>query len=184
MISSVLQEMASIVVSILLALMVDRWREAVQARKRAHILARGLREELHANRQRVRQSLSRHREILNQTRQALAHPADTLPHFNLVLPALSRAVWNVAIATQILGLFPLSLVIQLSSVYYAQDFLQGWQEHLSRLIFQPTFVQTQEVEFPLKMLAGILENLIQLEERQIQTYREALQSLEAFLNEG
>ncbi len=192
MITRVLLDMVSIVMSILLALAADRWRRQREDRRRAREAARSLMSEIQKNREALQRTLAHHqkdsrnlRELLRTRSEASSEKADApqnLPEFRTELPALVDAAWRVLLHTEALRLLPLPLVAQLAETYRAQEFLQAWIGRLTDLVTSPLFFQTEHLHRNLQALYSVLANLESLETQQIQAYDAALQDLEGFLN--
>ena len=174
-----LLDIVSIVVSILLALAVDRWRRRWEDRRTAREAAQSLLTEIRKNREEVQRALADHRKAGKTLNQPDEAPGRL--NFRAEIPVLTDAAWQVLLHTRGLTLLPLPLVSHLAEMYRTQEFLQSWLDRFSDLVTSSSFFQTSHREGSLQALRNILANIENLETHQLQAYEQVIQALEHYL---
>ncbi len=168
-------EIFSIVISILLALAVDRWRQKRHRMRITKELAESILKELKTNLNEVKKLTPVHENTLNHLSDLPEGTNVSSIAMNIELPDILSSAWEVTKSTQGLTYMPLSLVTQLSKTYYVQNFLQRLEEKVFDIVF------TQHTISRLSM-KKIVTNILSLEKQLLLKYYEIIPLLETFVS--
>jgi hypothetical protein len=177
-------EVVLITLGVLLALLVDEWRERSEHRELAKASLGRFRTEFRANRDAVAAVLAKHEATLARMRAYFAADAAaraTLPYpYAATNPAFMKyAAWDLAIATQALSYIEPELAETIAQVYTVQRQLDGATRDITLVMYSRA---GDADPVPLTRSLGVyFGDCVLIEPRLIKLYDEALAKLDARL---
>lgn len=189
----ILVESSLIVLSILLALAVNEWRQKRADTALAETALGNFATELRHNRDAVETVLPYHREISKRLEDLLAHPEkvaaesdDLISLLSTIAPAgvqppdLRTTAWETALATNALLHLDYETTFRLAGIYEGQR--QGvastWKGIIEGIFDRRSFAQGGAEEL-LPFLRLAVAELVAQEEYLLETYGEAIEDLES-----
>lgn len=133
-------ESVVVVLSILLALGVDEWRDRRESELRVQRSLRSIRSEVERNRQRLRDVAEYHVTLADTLRALAANGvadvgADVYPRGWLLTPELVSGAWRAANATGTTAEMPLEIVLDLSETYEQQAQYRARRESIIPMLY-------------------------------------------------
>lgn len=155
---------ALIVLSLLLALAADEWRDRRARAERVEVALAAIRQELAANRVAAARAAAHHRQIVDTLRKLDAVPPERrLAAFpgNVINPAaVVSTAWQVAQLSGAVADMPLPLVLALARVYDAHDYYARTSQAMLQMIYTRVFaVGYGEVTKSSGNMAGIINDM-------------------------
>lgn len=139
----VLAESVLIVLSVLLALAADEWRESRRHRREAATAQREIVEELRTNRNAVREALRYHSTLVDTLaahRDSAWTPSPRLFSRGFVAPAqLSQTAWSSASETGTLTHMDYRTVLELSRVYAQQERYEVQARAIGQILYNELY---------------------------------------------
>jgi hypothetical protein len=185
-------ESALIVVSILLAFLLNEWRENRVHREAVRVATSNFQAEIEANLESVEAVLPYHRTVVESIRGVLAEPErmrelETVPFLELgeqimprglVPPDLRHTAWETALARGTLAFMSYETISALARAYQTQQHGVGttWPK-ITEAVLSPEFFAPGRLEQNLRFFLLAFNELAAQEEMLAAVYRETLASI-------
>lgn len=179
-----LVESVVVMMSILVALVVDEWRENSAAEATVQWSLQSIRQELEQNREGLENAARYHAGLADTLQSLVAAGAseireDVRPHGWLVTPQLTSAAWRGANATRATSDMPAKVVLALAGVYQSQDQYLARREAIMPVLYATAMERDTHSLLPFfRPLAGIINDVAAWEALLLSHYDRALEELD------
>jgi len=177
-------ESVVVMVSILVALVVDEWQEERAAEATVQWSLQSIRHELEHNREVLEETSQYHQALADTLLSLVASGASAIdegvrPHGWLMTPQLTSAAWHGANATRATADMPASVVLTLAGVYQKQDQYLARREAVFSVLYATAMERNTANLLPMfRPLAGIVNDVAAWESLLLPMYDRAIEELD------
>jgi cell division protein FtsB len=186
-------ELFLVFVAVFAALFANAYWQNRRDRAAAHTALQAFAMEMQRNRTEISNRIGHHGTVVTNAREllaAIARGEQPVPDVDQLrnkltegkgfgLPLLSRAAWDTALATQVLGHLPLATVQRLAGVYEQQKRLEALLERTIATFQSPVLYDAQRAHAAATSFLVTFGMLVELENDQQQRYADTLSVLPA-----
>jgi hypothetical protein len=174
-ISEIFIQVIVVVISIVLALTVDEWRDRKSRAELADRVLVSVIEELKSNKQELQESITENDTILSFLTQEFKIKKQSKEGIQFSVSQLSSAAWQTAQGTQALHLIDLDRLLQFARVYELQSLYNSNQNKIVEEIGQTWLdEQTKEVQMVRKKVFVQIATVNQIGKEVLNQYKRVL----------
>lgn len=183
-------ESVVVMVSILIALVVDEWRESRAAEATVQWSLQSIRQEMEHNRQNLEETSRYHRRLADTLLTLAASEASRIdeevrPHGWVMTPQLTSAAWHGANTTRATADMPAPVVLTLAGVYQEQEQYLTRREAIFSVLYAAVLERNSPSLLPMfRPLAGIVNDVAAWESLLLTQYDRAIEELDRAADES
>jgi len=184
-------ELVMVFVAVIAALLTNAWWQEWRDQHAARASLTAFTSEMQANRREIADRVKHHESVVANAKKLMAEiQRGELPPLDIDtlrgrltdgkgfgLPLVSRAAWDTALATGVVGHLPLPTVQMLASVYESQKRLESLLDRIIASWLTPDLYDVQAAAPAATTFLVMFGLLVELENNQLQVYDQAAQAL-------